>query len=241
MFVCVITMGTVVSVCTNREKQNSTSLPNISSMSSPSGMNQSGDEMADVPTLVRTFSEDVGERGENAWKKLQAYPREKLIESLLRLRKNVPEDDLRQYSIAFTLASLNYQYADNVAVLARSLTPKPNESADSVAMMLARLVRGGDKNLLPVLLSSAPSSDAALSEALSDIFAQEVRAEPKEFLAQLSKQSKSARLRVYSLTKDGALTESDIRELRKQLTVLSRDASVSRIAREMLSSSIFDK
>ena len=81
--------------------------------------------MEQVPALIKIFSEDVGENGEAAWRKLQAYPREKLIEFLLTFRNSIPKDDLRQYSIAFTLVNLNYEYGDNVNALTRWLRTFP--------------------------------------------------------------------------------------------------------------------
>jgi len=236
----VITTGAVISSCVSHEKNHlesqSRSSPDRSLASSPNTGNQDRQAEAELRALVKRFSE--GEKADDEWRKLQAYPRDKLIDSLLTLQKSVPEDDCRHYSIAFTLASLNYHYEDNIKVLAHSLAPKPNECADDVAMMLARLIRAGDKNLMPVLFSSAPVSDAALGEALEEIFAREVRAEPKEFLTKLGKQPKDTRLKVYQMTANGGLSEGDVKELRKQLTALSHDPSVSRLATEMLSSSV---
>ena len=241
--ISVITTGAVISNCAGHEKNHpesqSRSLPGRSSTSSPNTVIRDSEARVELLALVKHFAE--GEKADDEWRILQSYPREQLIESLLSLQKSVPEDDLLHYSIAFTFASLNYQYADNVKVLTHSLSPKPNGYADDVATMLARLIRAGDKNLMPVLFSSAPASDAALAEALEDIFAQEVRAEPKEFLTQLGKQPKSTRLKVYEMTANGGLTESDINELRKQLTALSHDPALSRVATEMLSSSVLKR
>lgn len=243
IIISVITTGAVISNCTGHEKNHpenqSRSLPDRSSTSSPNTVAPDNRSQAELLALVKRFAE--GEQADDEWRKLQSYPREPLIESLLSLQKSVPEDDLLHYSIAYALASLNYQYADNVKVLTRSLTPKPNESADDVAMMLARLIRAGDKNLLPVLFSSAPASDAALAEALQDIFAQQVQAEPKEFLTQLVKQPKDTRLKVYQMTANSGLSERDVNELRKQLTALSHDPAVSHVATEILSSLIFKR
>ena len=239
VLVCVITVGSVIYNCTASEKQNlSTSSQNISSTSSPRNMNQN-ETPTDVAALVKTFSEDIGGNGDEAWRKLQAYPREKLIESLLSLQKSVSQDDLRYYQFAFTLASLNYRYADNVKVLTHSLTPKPDNCADDVAGILSRLIRGGDKSLMLVLFSSAPGSDGALAEALSGIFAQEFRDDPKDFLAQLTKVPRATRLMVYTRIGDGGLTENDVDRLRRQLAAFTHDQSLSRVAKEMLSSSVF--
>jgi hypothetical protein len=246
VIVSVITMGSVICNCTASEKPNpstasqnsqTTSLSESRATSSLSSVNQDSQATPDLLALVKSFAE--GENGDEAWRKLQAYPREKLIESLLSLQKSVPEDDLHYYQIAFTLASLNYQYADNVKVLTHSLIPKPDNCADDVAVMVSRLIRAGDKNLMPVLFSSAPQSDAALAEALSDIFAQEFRDDPKEFLAQLSKVPRATRLMVYTRTGDGGLTENDVDRLRRQLAPFTHDQSLSRVVKEMLSSSVF--
>jgi len=137
VLICVLRLGSVISNCTEREKlipsstsQNtpSTSSPDSSSTLSPIATDQDTQATAELLALVKRFAE--GESGDDEWRKLQSYPREQLIESLLSLQKSVPEDDLLHYSIAFTFASLNYQYADNVKVLNHSLSPKPNGYAD---------------------------------------------------------------------------------------------------------------
>lgn len=237
LLVCVLALSSAITDCSGHVNNHSPAPALASSSTSSTATNQ--DAQADLLALVKHFAE--GEKADDEWKKLQSYPREQLIESLLSLQNSIPEDDCRHYSIAFTLSSLDYHYEDNVKVLAHSLTPKPNECADDVATMLARLIRAGDKNLMPVLFSSAPASDAALGEALEDIFAQEVRAEPKEFLAQLGKQPKGTKLKVYEMIANGGLTQSDVNELRKQLTALSHDPALSRVATEMLSSSVLKR
>jgi hypothetical protein len=194
-----------------------------------------------VAALIKTFSEDVGEQGQEAWRKLQLYPRDRLIESLLDLRNSLPKDDVRQYSVTFTLAYIDYQYKENVSVLTSVLSQqsKQHEYADTVVVMLGRLVERGDKSLLGVLFSNAPSADAALGEALSDVFARQVSADPKGFLDQLKDQPIGTRSRVYKLIKSGPMTEKDLNELRTRLMNLSHDQSVSQIAREMLASLAF--
>jgi hypothetical protein len=195
----------------------------------------------DLRRLVKTFAEDVGANGQDAWAKLQSYPRTELINSLLSLQRNATEDDPMRYAVAFTLANLDYQYEPNVRVLTAALTarPKPNEYGDSATVMLARLIRRGDKGLLKVLFSAARSADASLGEALSDTFASELRADPKGFLIQLDSEPAETRLSVKKRLESGALTAEDIKKLRAELQSLTRDKSVRRTATEVLAAPLF--
>jgi hypothetical protein len=107
--------------------------------------------------------------------------------------------------------------------------------------MLGRLIRKGDKNLLRILFSAAPSADASLAEALSDTFASELRADPKGFLIQLDSQPGETRASVRKRLESGPLTSEDIEKLRTELQTLSRDKSVGRTASDILSSSLFKR
>jgi len=140
--------------------------------------------------------------------------------------------------VTFTLAYIDYQYKENVTVLTSVLSQqsKQHEYADTVAVMLGRLAERGDKSLLGVLFSNAPSADAALGEALSDVFARQASGDPKGFLDQLKHQPIGTRSRVYQFIKSGPMTEKELDELRTRLMSLSHDRSVSQIAKEMLAS-----
>lgn len=198
---------------------------------------------AELTPLIKTYSEDVGSNGETACRKLQSYPREALIQSLLAMRNKLGADDPKQYWIAFVLCNLGYEYQDNVQRLTSPLRNRSSaayENADSAATMLGRLVSKGDKALLRILFESAPTADASLAEALSDVFAGEVQTNPKEFLIELEKQPKQTRLRVYELIKSGPLAAADLKKLKANLIDLSKTAApIANIAKEMLSSSIF--
>lgn len=198
----------------------------------------------ELTRLIKTFSEDVGENGQTAWQRLQSYPREDLVNSLLKLRNDLPKDSPTQYSIAFVLCNLNYEYQRNVHVIVSALTKVPHEQnydADSAESMLGRLIHRGDKELLRVLFRAVPWSDGALAEGLSDTFSEELRSDPKEFLTRLKNETKDTRSKTYSLIASGSLTAKDLRTLRGQLASLPRTAPIFQVAKELLASDVFKK
>ena len=186
----------------------------------------------------------MGENGQAAWRKLQTYPRNNLIHALSDMRASLPKDSPMQYSLAFVLCNLDHEYRANVQVIVSALTNVPhnqNYYADIAAGMLSRLIHRGDKDLLRVLFAAVPWSDAALSEGLSDTFAEELRSDSKEFLLKLKDEPKETRSKVYRLIDSGSLTAEDIRKLRGQLVSLSGRAPLSQVARELLASPMFKK
>src|SRR5437016_4829901 len=66
---------------------------------------------------IEQFAEDVGEKGQSAWKKLQSYHRDDLIASLLRLHNSLPKVDPLHVKIAFVLCNLDYEYQANVEII----------------------------------------------------------------------------------------------------------------------------
>ena len=233
MFFCTLSIALLSSACASQD---------VVGPRAQNNMNQSGAATGkDLPNLVKTFAEDVGPNGQAAWKELQSFPRAELIDSLSKSQSSVSNDDPQRYAIAFTLANLDYKYQDNVRILTSALTatPKPNEHADTVTMMLGRLISRGDKDLLKVLFSISVSADASLGEALSETFANELRNSGREFLAKLNHESIATRTSVYKRLDSGSLTADDIKTIRIQLQSWSRDKSVSRVANEMLSAPPF--
>lgn len=232
-----ITMQVVgASACATRGK------PNQQAVNAQQNMTSRSTKISDpeLTALIKTFSEDIGPDGKAAWQKLQSYPREDLIKSVLALRDSLGKDDPRRYSIAFVLCNLDYENQANVEQVVAALKPAgANYYADSAATMLGRLVHRGDKGLLKVLFDAVSSSDASLGEALSDVFSDELRSNPKEFLTQLKDEPKPIRLKVYKLIESGSLTAKDIENLRVNLQSLSPSLPISKVAREMLASSIF--
>ena len=196
----------------------------------------------ELTRLIKTFSEDVGENGRAAWQRLQSYPREDLINSLLKLRHDLPKDSPMQYSIAFVLCNVNYEYQANVRVIVSALTKVPHEQnydADSAASMLGRLIHRGDKELLRVLFGAVPWSDGALAEGLSDAFSEELRSEPKEFLTRLKNEPKDTRSKIYTLIASGLLNAKDLQNLKGQLASLPRTSPIFQVAKELLASEVF--
>src|SRR5947208_16421594 len=70
----------------------------------------------ELTRLIKTFSEDVGENGQAAWRELQSRPRKDLINSLSDMQANLPKDSPMLYSIAFVLCNLDHEYRTNVQV-----------------------------------------------------------------------------------------------------------------------------
>jgi hypothetical protein len=233
---CIAMQVVGASACVTREK------PNRQAINAQKNMPSQSTTISDseLTALIKTFSEDMGPEGQAAWRKLQSYPREDLIKSVLALRASLGKDDPRRYSIAFVLCNFDYEYSANVKQVVSALTSNgAHYYADSAATMLGRLVHRGDKDLLKVLFDAAPASDASLAEALSDAFSDELRSNPNEFLTQLKAEPKPIRLKVYKLIESGSLTAKDIESLRVRFQSLSPSAPTSRVARELLASSIF--
>jgi hypothetical protein len=197
---------------------------------------------AELMALVKTFSEDVGPDGEAAWQKLQAYPRNELINHVIARRDTLPSDDHTRYQFAFLLCNLGYKYHFNVKQIESALVSqsgRPSNDADTAAIMLGRLLRRGHKELLNVLFSAAPSSDGSLSEALSDVLFDQLRNNTSNFLIELRDEPRAIRFRVYQLVNDGPVSRKDLQHLKAKLQLLSRSSGIAEVAKEALASPIF--
>jgi hypothetical protein len=182
--------------------------------------------------LVRKFVGDEGAVGQEAWKKLTTYPRQELISSLTNIQKAAPEGDPIRIDIAFVLCPLDYEYQPNRQLIITAFT-KTNRHALGEERLLCRLIRRGDQELLPVLFSAAEWSDGALSEGLSDTFAEQLRSDPGKFLLELKTEPFEVRQKVYALLDETALSEEDVKKVREYLAALPRDSAITPIAREM--------
>jgi len=203
----------------------------------------SGISDTELSALVKTFSEDIGPDGEAAWRKLQAFPRNELVDRLRSQHDSLPGGEPRRYQIAFVLASLNFEYETNVKEIASVLSKeaKINEYADTAVSMLGRLLRRGHDELLKVLFSVAPSADASLAEALSDVLSEQLRANTRHFLVEVHAEPLATRSRVYELVAHGPLNEAELRDLRQRLKSLSTEPQFSDVVKEILSSNIFGR
>lgn len=181
---------------------------------------------------VRKFAGDEGFLGTEAWKKITAYPRQELISSLTSIQKDTPEDDPLRIDIAFVFCNLDYEYQANRQIVVSAFT-KSKRHALSEEWLINRLIRRGDKELLPILFSAVEQSDGALSEGLSDTFADQIRSEPEKFLLKLKAEPLRIRQKVYELLDETVMSEEDIKKVKKYLASVPKDAAIASVANEM--------
>lgn len=182
---------------------------------------------------VRKFAGDEGAVGQEAWKGLNAYPRQELISSLTNIQKATPEGDPLRVDIAFVLCNLDYEYRPNRQLIIDAFT-KTNRHALGEERLLGRLVGRGDHELLPVLFSAAEWSDGAVSEGLSDTFAEQLRSDPGKFLLELKTEPSELRRKVYALLDETALSKEDVKKVELYVEALPRDSAIAPVAEEML-------
>lgn len=182
---------------------------------------------------VREFARDEGPPGKRAWEELNAYPRQELIDSLLRLRGATPEGDPLRTDIAFVLCNFDHDYQANRSAITTAFA-KTSPHVFGEERLIIRLVARGDTDLLPVLFSAAGWSDGALSAGLSETFAEQLRSDPERFLLKLKDEPSGTRREVYEVLSGTRLPENDVAEIRKYLKSVREDAAVAPVAREML-------
>src|SRR5262244_868943 len=71
----------------------------------PKALSAMSDE--ELLDLVETFSTDVGEDGEDAWKQLQSYSRQELIDRVTKLDDEPDQDDFVRTNIASLMCNLD--------------------------------------------------------------------------------------------------------------------------------------
>jgi hypothetical protein len=151
---------------------------------------------------IKTVSEDVGENGQRALDELRALPQKEVISDMLRLRGSLAPDDSLQPQIAFVFCYLDYECPANTKLVVSSFSKTPKYrsfDADQAAALLSRLMKRGDKTLLPVLLSSVTWSEGALSEELGATFGDELTRNSEDFLVALRDQPKELRSQTYQM------------------------------------------
>src|SRR5438128_239030 len=75
------------------------------------------DKYPELTGVIEEFTEDVGERGQAAWNKLQEYPRKDLTDYLLQQQNTLSRDDPLNPKIAFVLCNFDYEYDRNKQIL----------------------------------------------------------------------------------------------------------------------------
>jgi hypothetical protein len=192
---------------------------------------------------IKTFTADVGQEGEKAWKRLRSIPRDELIRRLLDMRSRLDADDSMRPRIAFVLCNLDYEYLSNAKIVASALsreTKYRNFYADDAAGLIIRLIDRGDKSLWPVLLSSAAWADGALAEQLGDTIGDRLLNDTDTLLEVLNAQPKEIRVKVYRLIgAEGAFSPQDRQLITGRLRTIRPKAKAYPVAQELLSS-VFD-
>lgn len=189
---------------------------------------------ATLRSQVETFAE--GEGNDASWQKLNARPREELINDLIHLRQSVAENDPMQVKIAFVLCYLDYDYAANKAIIISALSkssPYEGLYGDDVVVLIGRLIRRGDASLLPVVFAATPWSDGALSEGLAVIIAEEAHNHPAVFLSQLKDEPVAVRNEVYVFIAY-AMSDNNKRSLRQNLLATSPSSELKTVTNELL-------
>lgn len=188
--------------------------------------------------LVETFSGAEGHESDEAWRKLNAYPRQELINTLRQVSGDLPQDDRRRVLVAFVLCCFDYEYKDNRQIIINSLTAEPayrDFYHDWSADLVNRLINRGDKELLTHLFAATEWADGAFSASLSGYLSTHMKNDPYTFLSTLRSEPELTRQRVYrQIRRDELLSKEDVRKLRTYLSSVNRESDLSQVAKEML-------
>jgi hypothetical protein len=189
-----------------------------------------------IRELLKTFSEDVGPVGLEAFRNLQAEP--KFMETLLELQGAAPPSDRVRPQIAFVFCWLDRNYESNVKVIESALSkssPYEGLYAGDAQMMLSRLIQRGKKDLLKPLLQSMSFADGDLAEGLGDTFARELQSDPEQFLTELSAFPADTRKDVYYLIHPSdSFTDKELSNLRRRLSSIPSTSNAYKPAKELL-------
>ena len=192
----------------------------------------------EITKQVENFAGSNGAAAEEAWKRLESYPRQDLINSLVRMQQSLPEQDHHRVLIAFVLCNLDYEYQANRQTIISALTREPSYKdfyADWPTGLVIRLIRRGDNDLLRVLFSSAEWADGAMAEELSGIFVEQMRTDPERFLLELKSEPRRARQEIYGLLlSETTITQDDVKAIKAYLLSVRKDPKMTGIANEML-------
>lgn len=188
---------------------------------------------AELADQIEAFSTDVGELGEAAWRQLQAYPRQELIDRLTLMRDSSTQDDFIKTNIAFVLCNLDQDYQVNREVIVSAFNQSP-DTAELYEGQIDRLIQRGDKELLQVLFAFAPRSDGALTEGLASTFSEQMKGNTEAFLAQLGTQPRTTRRQVSEYV-DFATSDEDKIMIKTFLTSIPASSPLASLVKEMLS------
>jgi len=188
----------------------------------------SDDELLDQ---IEVFSTDIGEPGEVAWKQLEAYPRQELLDRLSALRDTSDQDDFIKTNIAFLLCHLDQDYQTNREIIVSAFNQSP-DTAELYEAQIDRLIKRGDKDLLQVLFAIVPESDGALSDGLADTFAYQIKSNTEAFLMQLKTQPRTIRSQVSDLI-NSATSDQDKITIKAFLRSIPETSPIAGVAKEI--------
>ena len=186
--------------------------------------------------LVTKFAVGI-ENEEAVLQELGRHPRFEIIERLTKLQEASHKEPIDGVLIAFLLCNLDYDVENNkravVAAFVKDLHSRPRPHVEFEACLLARLMKKGHKDLLPVLFDAVEYSDGALSQSLSYFFLEQLRDEPQDFLVQLNRQSKSVKRVVYSFLAYASISPEELNKTVRYLNSIS-DSNLDQTRREIL-------
>jgi len=233
-FFSLLLASTTVCAACNSYSSSKQSAPAIGSPpATQEGRIQDKELMAQIDKFI---GGQASER-EQAWERLQGYPRNELIDRLSRAKQEIPDNDLRNFEIAFVLCNLDYEYQANKEKLISSLDPsrKSQIPSDLAAELIIRMIQRGDKDLLASLFVAADRADGALAEELSAFFLARMQTDPKDFLKKLSEQPQARRREVYRLIfSETTFTANDAKKIKAQLETIKTDPQLAETADEIL-------
>lgn len=188
---------------------------------------------ADLLEQIDDFARDGGELGQAAWRKLEAYPRQELVDHLSTMRDFSSQDEFVKPNIAFVLCNLDHDYQINREIIVSAFN-KSLDGADRYEALLDHLIRRGDKELLQVLFAVVPRSDGGLSEGLAGTFADQMENSTEAFLTQLATQPKAIRRKASEYV-DFATSDQDKININAFLRSIPKSSPLASLAKEMLS------
>jgi hypothetical protein len=184
----------------------------------------------DVFNDISKFATNEDEPAQEAWARLSAYRREDLLASLMRLRTANSKDDILEVYVAFVLCNLDHEYEANRRIIVTTFNASIDH-AGRLQGLIARLIKRGDEDLLPVLFEVTTRSDGDLSEGLADTFSTQMQEKPEQFLLRLKAQPSAVRRRVYELVSMGMPEGSKITSY---LSAIPKASPIGAVAKEML-------
>jgi hypothetical protein len=211
-------------------RSNSTKPANQQS-GAPNNKELSATSDAELVEQIEAFSTDLGELGEAAWKQLEAYPRQELIDRLSHIRDASNQDDFIKTNIAFLLCNLDQDYQANREIIVSAFNQSP-DTAELYEAQIDRLITRGDKELLQVLFAIAPRSDGALSDGLAETFAHQIMGNTEAFLTQLRTQPRTTRIQVSDFI-NSAISDQDKITIKSLLRSIPQTSPLAGLAKEM--------